>query len=49
MLWCCCPDTGAGLPFKLYNDAWLRENGFLDQLQYRPACATCDHHGFLEL
>jgi cystathionine beta-synthase len=26
------PDTGRGYLSKLYNDAWLRENGFLDRL-----------------
>ena len=26
------PDTGRGYLSKVYNDAWLRENGFLDRL-----------------
>jgi cystathionine beta-synthase len=26
------PDTGRGYLSKLYNDAWMRENGFLDRL-----------------
>lgn len=34
------PDTGRGYLSKLYNDAWLRENGFLDRLPSRPACAS---------
>ena len=27
------PDTGRGYLSKLYNDDWMRENGFLDRLQ----------------
>jgi cystathionine beta-synthase len=40
------PDTGRGYLSKLYNDAWLRENGFLDRLpiQARVRELVSRHH-----
>ena len=43
------PDTGRGYLSKVFNDDWMRENGFLDRLPTPPACATCWPHPGREL
>jgi cystathionine beta-synthase len=44
-----CPDTGRNYLSKMYDDAWMAQNGFLETAPEQQAADTFREHGFSQV